>query len=486
MLFNSIEFIIFFPIVVFLYYAIPQKYKNIWLVVASYYFYACWSVKYVLVLSFTTVATYLGARFMQGKHKKCVLISCLTVNLLILAGLKYWGIGISLLDAVFPKWNIGAQAEAFSVVLPIGMSFYVLQSLGYVIDVYRGKTEAEKDLVKYALFVSFFPTLLSGPIERSGNLLKQIRNGTMFSYDRAKNGLLLMVYGFFEKILIANRIGVLVDQVYSNYMDHNGSTIAYAVVLYAIYIYTDFAGYSHIALGAAKVLGFEIIENFKQPYFALNIRDFWKRWHVSLSQWLQEYVYISLGGNRKGKTTTYRNLMLTFLISGLWHGNGLTYLVWGGLHGGYQIIGRMTEAFRNRVKDRCRINTQCWSYRFFQGTVTFLLVDFAWLFFGADSLFQALEFIRKICFRFNLGEALAGRDYLLGMDEQRFVILWLEIVVVLLVDLLHEKKVSVTAWLNAQNKLFRWIVYLGVVFVILVGALYNYGAEASAFIYTRF
>lgn len=486
MLFNSIEFIIFFPIVVLLYYAIPQKYKNIWLVVASYYFYARWSMKYVLVLFITTVLTYLGARFMQEKHKKGVLISCLTVNLLFLLGLKYWGIGINLLDAVFPKWGIRMQAEAFSVVLPIGMSFYVLQSLGYVIDVYRGKAEAEKNFIKYALFVSFFPTLLSGPIERSGNLLKQIQNGTTFSYDRAKNGLLLMVYGFFEKILIANRIGVLVNQVYSNYMDHNGATIAYAVFLYAIYIYTDFAGYSHIALGAARVLGFEIIENFKQPYFALNIKDFWKRWHISLSRWLQDYVYISFGGNRKGKIATYRNLMLTFLISGFWHGNGLTYLVWGGLHGSYQIIGRVTESFRNRIKDKCRINTQCWSYRFFQGMVTFLLVDFAWLFFGAGSLSQALEFLRKICFRFNLGGTLVGRDYLLGMDEQRFFILWLEIAIVLLVDILHEKKISVTAWLNTQNKLFRWAVYFGVVFVILIGALYNYGAEASAFIYTRF
>lgn len=300
------------------YFALPQKFRNIWLLAASYYFYACWSVGYAAMLFLTTCTTYISARFMQGKNKKIIFLSCLLVNIGILLGSKFFNVGSILVGRILEALHMSLDIGAFSIVLPVGMSFYMFQSLGYLIDVYRGTAKAENNFIKYALFVSFFPTILSGPIERSGNLLKQIQKGTCFSYENAKNGLLMMLWGYFQKILISNRIAILVNEAYSNYT--SGSILLWAVVLYAIQIYTDFAGYSYIAQGTAKVMGFNIIENFKRPYFALTIKDFWSRWHISLSQWLRDYVYFSLGGSRQRKIKTYRNLMLTFLISGIWHG----------------------------------------------------------------------------------------------------------------------------------------------------------------------
>lgn len=468
MSFYSLGFMLFLPIVVWMYFAVPVKYKNIWLLLASYFFYACWSVKYVGILMVVTGVTYLCARVMQGKRKKIALFFCLTINLVPLLGMK-------------------AFSLSNGFVIPIGLSFYMLQALGYVIDVYREETKPEKNIINYALFVSFFPTILSGPIERSDNLLKQIQEGTSFSYERAKKGTLLIAFGFFEKILLADRIAAVVSYTYTNYIEFSGATILLVVILYAIQIYTDFAGYSYMALGIAKIFGFDLIQNFKQPYFAVNIREFWKRWHISLSQWLRDYVYISFGGSRCGKLKTYCNLMFTFLISGIWHGNGLKYLVWGGLHGGYQVIGRITEKGREHLKNRLHINTTCWSYRFFQGIITFLLVDFAWVFFSADSLSHALQLLHKIFFRFNLAGAVFVKEHLmLGLNESRWFLLVIELTAVFVIDLLHEKNISILSWLNRQNLLFRWAVYVALVFTVLVGELYNFGGESATFIYTRF
>lgn len=484
MLFNSIGFLIFFPIVVLGYFALPSKYRNIWLLTASYYFYACWSVEYVVMLLFTTLVTYFSARFMHGKYKKIIFGGCLGINICILLGIKFFNIGSVLLSKVLETFHMSLDMGAFSIVLPVGMSFYMFQSLGYLIDVYRGTTKAEENFVKYALFVSFFPTILSGPIERSGNLLKQIQKGTEFTYDNAKTGLLMMLFGYFQKILISNRIAPLVNEAYSNY--ESGSILMWAVILYGIQIYTDFAGYSYIAQGTAKVLGFDIIENFKRPYFAVSIKDFWSRWHISLSQWLRDYVYFSLGGSRQGKFKTYRNLILTFLISGIWHGNGLGFIVWGLLHGTYQVVGRMTETYRRKLKQKLRINTECWSYHFFQGVITFVLVDFAWMFFSTSSVTKAISIMHQVIYNFNLGEVVLHKFYMLGMEESRFFLLLIEIAIVIFVDILHEKGISIIAWLNKQNIVFRWGIYFTIIFVIIIGSIYNYGAEASAFIYTQF
>lgn len=486
MLFNSLEFMFFFPIIVFFYFIFPKKHRYLWLLVTSYYFYGCWNPKYMVWLLFSTVTTYFSARIMRGNKRKIALFICIICNLFILGIFKYLDFILSNLNRILGIMDIQEVQISYDIILPIGISFYMLQSLGYIIDIYKEKIKPETNFFKYALFVSFFPTILSGPIARSTNLLKQIQEGSEFSYNNAKSGLLLMLYGYFEKLLVANRIAVMVDSTYSYYQNQSGAALLMAMFFYGIQIYVDFSGYSHIAIGVSRILGVYLPDNFRQPYFALNIKEFWKRWHISLSSWLRDYIYIPLGGSRGGKINTYKNLMITFLVSALWHGAGWNYIIWGGLHGIYQVVGNVTDGFKKSIQQKLKINTNCFSFRFFQGCITFALVDFAWLFFRASSTSNAFEILQKIYIDFSMKDILINKAYLLGMDEARFCILIFELFIVLIIDILREKRIGIISWLNKQNLIFRWSCYLLVVMTLLVGILYDYGVDASSFIYTRF
>lgn len=477
---------LFFPIVVLVYFFIPKCSRYIWLLVTSYYFYMAWNPRYAIVLLFSTITTYAAARLMKGNTKKLVFYIGILCNLLILGTFKYFDFMIQNINYGLRFLGMELTEPAFDIILPIGISFYMLQALGYLIDVYQEKTEPETNFAKYALFVSFFPTILSGPIERSGNLLRQIQEGTEFSYNHAKEGMILMVWGYCVKLLVADRLAVLVNTAYLGYEKLTGASLALAVVLYAIQIYCDFSGYSYIAIGVARVLGFHIMDNFNQPYFATSIRDFWRRWHISLSQWLRDYVYISLGGGKCSKIKIYRNVMITFLVSGLWHGAGWHYIVWGGLHGIYQIIGRMTINIRKSIVQTLHVRTDCFAYRLCQRCITFLLVDFAWLFFRAQSVGSAMKILKRIFVDFRLKETINNRLYFLEMDTTRFKIMLIELCVILIVDILHEKKVSIREWLNRRNWLLRWTCYLLVVIVLWLGVLRDYGVDAATFIYSQF
>ncbi len=454
--------------------------------VTSYYFYFCWDLKYVLLLFVITLLTYISARLIEGKRRRGILAGCAAGVLLILGILKYLGFVFHNVNLLLGMFNVPGALPAYSLAVPIGLSFYSLQALGYVIDVYRGKLKVEKNFIQYALYVAFFPTLLSGPIERGTNLLKQIRKGTIFEYEEAKKGLLLMAYGYFEKLLIANRIGLLTQDIFLHYPSKTGAEIALGTVLYGIQIYADFAGYSNIAIGAAKVLGFRLKENFRQPYFAHSIRQFWQRWHISLSSWLRDYVYIPLGGSKKGKIRTCANLMVTFIISAVWHGAGWKYIAWGGLHGIYQVAGRLTDGVKGRIYQRFAVWRNHPLVSAFQVCVTFVLVDFAWLFFGAEGLQQAFWMVHRMLTQFRLGETLSRKLYLMGMEESRFGILILEILILFVIDLLHEKGISVTGWLNKKSTVFRWSLYLSGILWLFIGIIYNYGQGAATFLYTQF
>lgn len=318
MLFNSFDFIVFFPVVVFLYYIIPQRIRNIWLLLASYYFYMSWNPKYIVLILFATFVTYLcglgincvGQKWEGGSRKRWRLFClaagiCATLSMLFF--FKYIDFAIGYFNRFLAAFNIKIIETSFDYALPVGISFFTFQALGYVIDVYRGNVCAEKNPVRYALFIAFFPQLVAGPIERSGNLLRQINEKHRFSYDRAKNGLLLMLWGFFLKLVIADRIAIVVDTIYGNPETYSGCYLIVATVLFAFQIYCDFSGYSTIAKGAAQVMGFELMENFKAPYFSLSVVEFWRRWHISLSGWFRDYLYIPLGGNRKGKIRKHIN-----------------------------------------------------------------------------------------------------------------------------------------------------------------------------------
>lgn len=484
--FFSLNFLFFIIFVFVFYYIISPKYRYIWLLITGYLFYASWNCRYLAVLLLVTGITYLAAILMQTRNKDFCLWSGIVCSISVLFFFKFWRLWAS---GLYHLFNITDKNTGgiISIIAPVGLSFFVLQAVGYLVDVYKGKVKAEKNFAKYALFVSFFPSILSGPIERSDNLLKQIQSeGNKFSYEMVKSGLCLMLWGYLLKLIIANRLAQIVDAAFTNYIEQTGATLLMAVILYGIQLYADFAGYSYIAIGISRTLGFGLIENFKQPYFARSIKEFWGRWHISLSSWLKDYVYIPLGGNRCSKCRGYFNLLLTFLVSGLWHGTGWKYIAWGGLHGLYQIAGKISFSMRSNIVKKIKIKTECFSYHLFQRMITFVLVDFAWLFFRAGSFRQALAILKNIVFNLQLGNTIVNQLYLAGYDSVRFKLLIFEILVLLCVDLIHEKKISIMEWLNVQNKLFRWGVYVFVCMVLIVGIIHDYGIDASTFIYTQF
>lgn len=322
MQFNSIHFMMFFPIVLFIYFIIPGKVRKIWLLIASYYFYMSWNPKYAILIIVSTLLTYSSGILMEKYRNigKYILTLCFISNLAILAVFKYGNFFIETLNRILQRCHISIIEQRFDFLLPVGISFYTFQALGYIIDVYRGDTKAEKNLLQYALFVSFFPQLVAGPIERSKNLLTQIQDIPAIKLGNAKrvtSGAILMIWGFFMKMVIADRIAIFVNAVFDGYFMFGSTELCLAAVGFAIQIYCDFGSYSLIAVGASKIMGIQLMENFDTPYFSVNIKDFWSRWHISLSTWFRDYLYIPLGGNRKGNFRKYLNKMLTFIISGL-------------------------------------------------------------------------------------------------------------------------------------------------------------------------
>ncbi len=341
MVFNSIHFMIFFPIVVLGYFLITHKYRWIWLLAASLYFYMSWNPKFVILILTTIIITYLSGigiskadKEKKLLKKKMFAIFSVVSNLTILFFFKYFDFVIDSINYLLGMINLKLLTPSFDVLLPVGISFYTFQALSYTIDVYRKENfKVERHLGKYALFVTFFPQLVAGPIERSENLISQFYEEHYFDYQRVKSGLLLMLWGLFEKIVIADRTAIIVNQVYNNLEQYTGFEIVVATIFFAVQVYCDFCGYSDIAIGAARVMGFHLMTNFRQPYFSQSIKEFWRRWHISLSSWLKDYVYIPLGGSRCSRVKKYRNLMITFLVSGLWHGANWTYVAWGGSWG---------------------------------------------------------------------------------------------------------------------------------------------------------
>lgn len=377
-----------------MYFAIPERWtrgRNLLLLAASYYFYMNWEPVYALLLLTSTVVTYAAAigidRFKEERKRKVCLTGSLVLNLAILFLFKYYNFLASNIEDLLQASGAGVRMPEFSFLLPVGISFYTFQALGYSIDVYRGTTRVERDFPTYALFVSFFPQLVAGPIERSNNLLPQFRERHSFDYERAMAGVRLMVWGYFMKLVLADRCAIYVDAIFNNVAHHNGGSYLLASLFFPFQIYGDFAGYSLIAIGAARVLGFRLMENFRRPYFARSVGEFWHRWHISLSTWFKDYVYIPLGGNRVDRWRQYFNLLVTFIVSGIWHGANWTYLCWGALHGTLLCVekalglsGRKFGGVRGAI----------------QWAATFVLVCLAWILFRANSMTDALTVVTGI------------------------------------------------------------------------------------------
>ena len=496
MLFNSVDFLIFFPIVTLIYFVIPHRVRYLWLLVCSYYFYMCWNAAYALLLFGSTLITWLSGLAIDAYKRKgdensklqCqgMVVISFTLNLAILTIFKYTGFIIGNLNLLFGRIGISFALREFGLLLPVGISFYIFQALSYTVDVYRGDVRVERNLLRYAVFVSFFPQLVAGPIERSSRLLEQFYTERKFHYEQMARGLMMMLWGYFQKMVIADRLAVLVSQVFDYYTYYSGAQILVGCVFFAFQIYCDFAGYSCIAIGAAQVMGFDLMQNFEQPYLATSVAGFWRRWHISLTSWFRDYLYIPLGGNRKGRLAKYRNIMIVFLASGLWHGANWTYVVWGGLNGLFQIIGERLRPVRARIKGLLQMDGGTASGRIMSTLITFLLIDFTWIFFRADNLSAAFGILRQLFSRANLSVLFDGGLYALGLSRIDFTIGLLCVFVLFAVDALHERRVQIRSWILRQNLWFRWTVYLAAVFAVLIFGFYGPNYDAAQFIYFQF
>ena len=435
MLFNSIQFLLFFPAVLIVYFLLPKKIKHFWLLIASYYFYMCWNARYAALIFISTLITYAGGILLEkagasdigeaavARRKKCVVALSLISNLGILFFFKYFNFFLSSVAQCFGAAHIELNVPQFDILLPVGISFYTFQALGYTLDVYRGEIRAEKDFFKYALFVSFFPQLVAGPIERSKNLLSQLSQPKKFDFDNFREGVLLMLWGYFLKLVIADRVAVFVDTVYGDCVSYPGMYLVVATMLFAIQIYCDFAGYSTIALGSAKILGIKLTDNFNAPYLASTVAGFWRRWHISLTSWFRDYLYFPLGGNRKGKARKYLNKLIVFLVSGLWHGASFSFVIWGGLNGIYQIAGEMFGPVSSRIRRALHIREESRGYRFLGMIRTFILVDFSWVFFRAQTVKDSFLILRQMFGVGNFRVLFDGSLYECGLDERQFYLM---------------------------------------------------------------
>ena len=389
MLFNSLSYLLFFPIICILYWCISSQYRNTILLIASYYFYMSWEPTYAILIIITSLSTWGCALLIDNneKQKKLIIALCIIINLFILFTFKYYNFAITTITSMISLSGFKLYIPHSDFLLPVGISFYTFQCIGYIVDVYRKEIRPERNLITYALFVSFFPQLVAGPIERAKNLLPQFHTQHTFDGESFIDGLKMMIWGFFMKLCIAGNVAPYVDAVYNNVPYHNGTSFLLATFFFTFQIFCDFGGYSLIAIGTAKCLGFKLMQNFNHPYLSLSVKEFWRRWHISLSSWFSDYVYIPLGGSRCSKVKHYRNLMITMLTSGLWHGANWTFVCWGALHGIYLVCNSIYTIITKK---------RSWTPKLFRILLTFCFISFAWIFFRANTISDALTIIRNI------------------------------------------------------------------------------------------
>ena len=480
MLFNSFQFIVFLPLVIILYYLLPHKFRWVLLLAASYYFYMVWKPEYIILIIISTLVDYFASILMEKqtekkKRRKFLLIS-LFANLGLLFVFKYFNFFNAELGKFYSAIsNHDYPISSLKLLLPMGISFYTFQTLSYTIDVYRGKRKAEHHLGYFALYVTYFPQLVAGPIERSDRLLPQLRERHKFSYENTMAALLRICWGFFKKVVIADRVAALVNTIYGDLHSYTGVYLIAATVGFAIQIYCDFSAYSDIAIGSAKIMGIDLMENFKTPYFAKSISDFWSRWHISLSTWFKDYLYISIGGNRVDKKWKYyRNLMIVFLVSGFWHGANWTFLAWGALHGIYQVIERITQSYAENK------GIQFKSPNIAKQLFTFFLVLFAWIFFRADNISDAFYIISHLSFA-NIGDVINSTTAI-GLDAKDIIMLAFACVWLAITDGIKYYKNKVQL---LEGDFIQGIAAVAlIIFIVIFG---YYGAyESSEFIYFQF
>lgn len=488
MLFNSLQFLIFFIVVTSSYFALPHKYRWILLLASSCYFYMAFVPVYILILGFTIVIDYFAGIFLekkQDKEKKWYLIASLIANIGVLAIFKYYNFLNDNLTFLIHGTGYQNPIPYLSILLPIGLSFHTFQAMSYTIEVYRGNQKAERNFGIYALYVMFYPQLVAGPIERPQNLVHQFYEKHYFDYQRVADGLKLMVWGLFKKIVIADRIAVIVDSVYDNPYQYDGLSLILATVLFSFQIFCDFSGYSDMAIGAAKIMGFKLMKNFDRPYHSKSIHEFWGRWHISLSTWFRDYLYIALGGNRVSIPRWYLNLFIVFIISGLWHGANWTFIIWGALHGFYLVFGIISKNLRLKITEVIGLIKYPVLNNALQVLITFVLVTIAWVFFRADSVSTAVYIIEhSITGLFRDFSDIVNKipvDVYLGESKFQFLI---AILAILSMELIHvlQNRYSINVWISTKPPIIRWGIY----FVFCLAIYYLAIFDNRQFIYFQF
>ncbi len=469
MIYNSFNFLIIYPFIFLLYYAIPAKYKkarDLYLLFVSYSLYISWKPIYALILLGVTASSYITAiQIEKAKRPKPVMQFGIVITLLPLLFFKYFNfINDQIVGFLgLLGWNI--QLPGLNWAIPIGISFFTFQSMGYIWDVYYKKSTSEKDFLTYALFISFFPSLLMGPINKASLVIPQIKNiRPYFDYPKAVEGLRMILWGMFMKVVVADRVAIYVDTVFSHYINYTGMTCLVASFLYSIQIYADFAGYSLMALGVGKTLGFELTENFRRPYFAVSVTDFWHRWHISLSTWLKDYIYIPLGGSRCSKARNYWNIFITFLVSGIWHGANWTFIVWGCFHGLFQVIEKAIG------QQKCNYG---WLGKSIKIIITFALVNFAWIFFRMPTITDAWGLLVRIC-----DYSLPKTIYLGTM----WYYIIFAIAILFVKDFKDEFFPDRFAFLHHKQRWVRWCSYVTLIWLIMLVGVFG----ADQFIYANF
>lgn len=480
MLFNSIEFAIFFPVVVALYFLSPQRWRVSLLLAASCFFYMAFIPVYILILLVTILIDYFAGMYIEkveGRKRKALLWLSIVSTCTVLFVFKYLGFFTGTFEGVAGLFGWHLSHDVVRIILPIGLSFHTFQSLSYVVEVYRGNQKAERNFIVYATYVMFFPQLVAGPIERPQNLLHQFREWHDFNYADVTSGLKRMGWGFFKKLVVADRLALYVNDVYGAPRNFNGLQLSVATFFFAYQIYCDFSGYTDIALGAAQVLGFRLMENFRTPYYSLSVSEFWKRWHISLSTWFRDYVYIPLGGGRVSTKRHIANLLITFGISGLWHGASWTYVWWGLLNGAYLVTGSLTKGWRNRLFSAVGLPEQSFIRKAIMLGSTFLLTCVAWIVFRANNMSDAVYVVTHLTGGWNFHQIATTQFLLRQMPIAIAAIIFLE-----LNQLLRQSEIFSRPKVGRLPITARWAVYAGFVILVLMFGVY----QKTEFIYFQF
>jgi len=473
MIFNSIEFLIFFPVVTALYFALPKRWRWLLLLIASCVFYMAFIPVYILVLFFTIIIDYIAGIMIEsatGDKRKLYLLASLFGNIGVLAIFKYYNFFIENINAIIQVTGLHTTPIAnLGLILPIGLSFHTFQAMSYTIDVYRGNQKAERHFGIYSLYVMFFPQLVAGPIERARQMLPQFHSPNEFNYAYAVTGMRFILYGLFKKVVIADNLSKLVDEVYNHPRDYTGISLVVATIFFAIQIYCDFSGYSDIAIGTARVLGFDLMQNFRTPYFSTSLREFWRRWHISLSTWFRDYLYFPLGGNRTTTFRRYFNLFITFLVSGFWHGANWTFVIWGGIHGTGMIVESLSGGLKRKIPAAIK------------HVITLTVVCFAWIFFRARSMKDATTIVINLSGNWSLTSltTLFSKVYYSGT----FVFILLAITTVFMLFETRLSNTDISKIFERRSQFVRWSVY----YILLASIIFvGLNDNAPNFIYFKF